>query len=135
MTKTIMLIHGAWMTPHCWGQFRSYYEARGYKCLAPAWPFIDRPVEALRRDPDPAFAQQTIRPAVVCGQQSLEVFCFGIFLSFGAHFALVEISNTLPMEIFVSVAGISAMTALAYYRSWSKTVDKAPKRPMVAPVS
>jgi pimeloyl-ACP methyl ester carboxylesterase len=64
MTKTIMLIHGAWMTPDCWGQFRSYYEARGYKCLAPAWPFVDRPVEALRRDPDPAFAQQTIKSLV-----------------------------------------------------------------------
>jgi hypothetical protein len=83
----------------------------------------------------PGLEWSVFRPAIVCGQQSLEVFCFGIFLSFGAHFALVEISNTLPMEIFVSVAGISAMTALAYYRSWSKTVDKAPKRPMVAPVS
>jgi pimeloyl-ACP methyl ester carboxylesterase len=64
MTKTIMLIHGAWMTPDCWGHFRSYYEARGYKCLAPAWPCIDRPAEALRRNPDPAFAQQTIKSLV-----------------------------------------------------------------------
>jgi hypothetical protein len=76
-----------------------------------------------------------LKPAIVCGQQSLEVFCFGIFLSFGAHFALVEISGALPMQILVSAAGISAMTALAYYRSWSKKVEKAPKRAMVAPVS
>jgi hypothetical protein len=83
----------------------------------------------------PGLEWPVFKPAIVCGQQSLEVFCFGIFLSFGAHFALVEISGTLPMQILVSVAGISAMTALAYYRSWSKKVEKAPKRAMVAPVT
>ena len=29
------------------------------------------------------------------------------------------------MQILVSVAGLAAMTALAYYRSWSKNVDRA----------
>ena len=35
-------------------------------------------------------------PLIVCGQQSLEVFCVGVFLSFTAHFILIEVSNTIP---------------------------------------
>jgi len=35
-TKTIMLIHGLWMTPRSWEGFRRYFEARGWKVLAPA---------------------------------------------------------------------------------------------------
>jgi hypothetical protein len=77
-------------------------------------------------------------PAIVCGQQSLEVFCVGIFLSFAAHFVLVEVSGALPMQILVSVVGIGAMTGLAYYRSWSKRMDKKPapaNPPKAAPTS
>ncbi|MBK3664973.1 OpgC domain-containing protein [Bradyrhizobium diazoefficiens] len=72
-------------------------------------------------------------PAIVCGQQSLEVFCAGIFLSFAAHFVLVEVSGALPMQILVSVVGIGAMTGLAYYRSWSKRMDKAKPTPANPP--
>ncbi len=67
------------------------------------------------------------RPAIKCGQQSLEVFCSGIFLSFAAHFVLVEVTGAVWMQVLVSLAGICAMTAIAYYRSWSKSVDKTPK--------
>jgi hypothetical protein len=74
------------------------------------------------------------RPGIVCGQQSLEVFCSGIFLAFGAHFVLVEISGAIWMQILVSVVGIAAMTALAYYRSWSKRIEKAPKMAASLPV-
>jgi hypothetical protein len=41
---------------------------------------------------------------------------------------LVEVSNTIWMQIVVSVTGIIMMTALAYYRSWSKNADKKPVR-------
>jgi hypothetical protein len=65
------------------------------------------------------------RPAIKCGQRSLEVFCFGVFLAVLAHVALVEVSNDIWMQILVSVVGIALMTVLAYYRSWSKDVDKS----------
>ncbi|MBR0834812.1 OpgC domain-containing protein [Bradyrhizobium manausense] len=76
------------------------------------------------------------RPMIKCGQQSLEVFCSGIFLAFIAHLLLVEVSDTVWMQIVVSVAGVTLMTLLAYYRSWSKRVDKAPSAKAVtaAPV-
>ena len=51
MSKTIVFIHGAWVTPSCWDGFKTRYEKRGYNCLAPAWPFDDRPVPELRRNP------------------------------------------------------------------------------------
>lgn len=51
--KTIMFIHGAWVTPRCWDPFVGYFEARGYRCLAPAWPGKERPIEEIRADPSP----------------------------------------------------------------------------------
>lgn len=36
--KTIVLIHGLWVTPRSWENFQRRYEARGYRVLAPAWP-------------------------------------------------------------------------------------------------
>jgi hypothetical protein len=89
-------------------------------------------VRLLPRD-WPGLEWRIFRPAIKCGQQSLEVFCTGIFLSFAAHFVLVEISGAIWMQIVVSIVGILMMTALAYYRSWSKNADKAPKiKPVVA---
>jgi hypothetical protein len=64
------------------------------------------------------------RPVIKCGQQSLEVFCVGVFLSFIAHFVLETTSNTFPAQVLVGIGGLSLMTAVAYYRSWSKRVDK-----------
>lgn len=37
MSKTILLIHGAWLTPAIWRPWTALYEAQGYKVLAPAW--------------------------------------------------------------------------------------------------
>jgi hypothetical protein len=66
-------------------------------------------------------------PAIVCGQQSLAVFCVGVFLSFVAHFTLSLSSGSFLAQLLVSIAGIAIMTAVAYYISWSKRQDKAAK--------
>jgi hypothetical protein len=80
----------------------------------------------------PGLQWPIFRPMIVCGQQSLEVFCVGVFLAVTAHVVLVEISNDFLMQVVVSVVGIALMTVLAYYRSWSKRVDKKPPRPLAA---
>ncbi len=49
--KTILLIHGMFMTPRSWDPFRGYYEARGYRVLTPPWPRMNGEVEDIRRDP------------------------------------------------------------------------------------
>lgn len=53
MARTIVFIHGAWVTPACWERMLPWFEAKGYRCIAPAWPGKDRPVEAIRSDPAP----------------------------------------------------------------------------------
>ncbi len=69
------------------------------------------------------------RPLIACGRQSLYVFCLGIFLSFAAHFVLVEFNARLPAQIGVSVAGIAAMTALAMLMNWYRAREAAGSRP------
>jgi hypothetical protein len=72
-------------------------------------------------------------PLIVCGQQSLAVFCVGVFLSFVAHFELILSSGSLFAQLFVSVTGIAIMTVVAYYISWSKRQDKPAKAPTPKP--
>lgn len=40
MSKTIVFVHGAWVTPACWEPFRQFFESRGFTTHAPAWPFV-----------------------------------------------------------------------------------------------
>ena len=51
--KTIVLVHGLFMTPRSWGDFRAFYETRGHRVLTPAWPRLRGEVEDIRRDPTP----------------------------------------------------------------------------------
>src|SRR3954451_1032306 len=51
MTPPIVLIPGLWLTPRSWEGWKARFERRGHEVLAPAWPRMDREVEALRRDP------------------------------------------------------------------------------------
>jgi hypothetical protein len=66
-------------------------------------------------------------PLIKCGQQSLRVFCVGVFLSFLGYFLLTISSGTILKQVLVSVAGIAALCAVAYYGDWSKRVDKTDK--------
>jgi pimeloyl-ACP methyl ester carboxylesterase len=53
-SKTIVFIHGMFMTALCWEKWVPYFQGRGYTCLAPNWPGRDKPVEELRREhPNP----------------------------------------------------------------------------------
>jgi pimeloyl-ACP methyl ester carboxylesterase len=47
----IVLVHGLWVTPLSWEKFKQRFEARGHQVIAPAWPGIEKPVEAMRQDP------------------------------------------------------------------------------------
>jgi len=82
----------------------------------------------------PGLEWKVFDPVIVCGQQSLAVFCVGVFLSFIGHFVLMMSSGSLLSQIFVSVAGIAMMTIVAYYISWSKRQDKPLSKPTVAKV-
>ena len=50
---TIVLIHGFWVTPRSWEDWKSHYEAKGFTVLTPAYPGFEVEVEALNADPTP----------------------------------------------------------------------------------
>jgi hypothetical protein len=64
-----------------------------------------------------------LRPAILCGQHSLEIFCLGVFLSFAAHFVMVEINEGIAMQVSASVLGIILMVATAMLISWYKKIE------------
>jgi len=50
---TIVLVHGFWVTPRSWENWIPYYESKGYRVIAPAYPGLEVEVEALNTDPTP----------------------------------------------------------------------------------
>jgi len=81
----------------------------------------------------PGLEWRVWEPVIKCGQQSLAVFCVGVFLSFVGHFVLSLSYGSIWAQIGVSVGGIAIMTAVAYYISWSKQQDKPLPKPAAAP--
>ena len=65
------------------------------------------------------------KPLIRCGQQSLPVFCVGLFLSFIGHFVLEYVSEGVLAQLIVGAVGLWIMTIIAYYRTWSKDVDRS----------
>jgi hypothetical protein len=55
-----------------------------------------------------------LRPLVLCGQHSLPLFCLGVFLSFGAHWILVQWKSAFIEQFAISLAGFAIMTAAAW---------------------
>jgi hypothetical protein len=82
--------------------------------VPPTWPRLKSPV---------------FRPAILCGQHSLEIFCLGVFLSFAAHFAHVELGRGPGLQIVISAVGILIMIAMAWLISWYKHMEG--RRPIV----
>jgi hypothetical protein len=70
-----------------------------------------------------AIASPLLRPIILCGQHSLEIFCLGEFLSLAGHFANVELSAGFGMQVVVSVTGIVTMTATAALLDWYKKIE------------
>ena len=52
-SETIVFITGAFVSNKCWDEWKLYFESKGYKTIAPPWPFKDLSPEELRnRQPD-----------------------------------------------------------------------------------
>jgi hypothetical protein len=79
----------------------------------------------------PLLRSWALYPAILCGQHSLEIFCLGIFLAFAGHFAMVEVSAAIWMQILISALGITIMIGTAALIMWYKTLEGrgAPTRP------
>jgi hypothetical protein len=70
----------------------------------------------------PGLKSGLLRPLILCGQHSLEIFCLGVFLAFAGHFVLAEISGGAGLHFIISISGILIMWAAAWMFSWYKRV-------------
>lgn len=51
-SKTIVFIHGMYMTPLCWEYWEERFQAKGFRTIAPAWPGRDKSVKELQTSDD-----------------------------------------------------------------------------------
>jgi pimeloyl-ACP methyl ester carboxylesterase len=66
-SRTVVFITGAFVTHLGWNAWKEYFESKGYKTLAPPWPYKDGPPDFLRdRQPyDTDLASLTLDELVV----------------------------------------------------------------------
>ena len=142
LSKTVMLVHGAWVTPNCWEKFRRRYEARGYRVIVPSWPFIDRPVHELQKSPDPRLADMTIKNLVDHFQHEMQTLPEAPILmghSFGGLIVQMLLDRGLgacgvcfdagpPRGVLPSLTAISsAAPVLLAWRGWQRILTMSLK--------
>jgi hypothetical protein len=77
----------------------------------------------------PGLRSPWLKPLILCGQHSLEIFCLGVFLAFAGHFVLAEGGGGAALHALVSLCGILIMWAVALLISWYKhSADKSASR-------
>ncbi|MGH7396797.1 MAG: OpgC family protein [Candidatus Rokuibacteriota bacterium] len=81
-------------------------------------------------------AGRAARPFVICGRNSLHIFCLGILLAVLGHLALSEFFGGIPTQIAVSAAGVAIMIGVAALMEWFAAAQAAPGgRSVRAPVA
>ncbi len=63
-SKTIVFVHGLFMNPESWEPWIKHFEAKGYQCYAPSFPFHQGKPSDLRTDINPSLAKVTISDVV-----------------------------------------------------------------------
>jgi len=90
--------------------------------------FVALAVIAVRFVPagSPILTSRWLWPMILCGQNSLEIFCLGVALGFTGYFVLTELSAGLALHVLVGICGILIMCAVAWLFDWAKrNLDKA----------
>ncbi|HXP78002.1 MAG TPA: OpgC domain-containing protein [Stellaceae bacterium] len=82
-------------------------------------------VSVLPRDSS-LLAGPLARPIVLCGQNSLYIFCLGILLAVLGHFVLAEVTDRLSVQLLVNAAGILLMISAAFIIAWYKKASRPP---------
>jgi len=122
MLPTLVLVHGAWMSPASWQPWIDRYSARGYRVVAPSWPHDEREVAALVASPDPALAEVGVTEIVdhyqaeigkIDGPVVLIGHSFGglfvqMLLDRGVGVAGVAIDPAPPKGVFPSASALKA---------------------------
>lgn len=137
MSKTIIFIHGAWLTAASWDTFQAYFESLGYTTLAPSWPSKQTSVDALRANPPEALAhlsaedilehytriiQEQAEPPILIGHSFGGLFV-QILLDRGLGAAGVAIDPAAPKGITPPLIAFRALSGvLLTWGFWKKVV-------------
>lgn len=142
VTSTIMFVHGAWLTPRCWSPWRKRFEELGFTTHAPAWPFMDRPIEELRRSPDPRLAKLGVIEIVDHYARAIEALktrpiiighSFGglvtqMLMSRGLGAAAVAIDPAPPRGVLPRFRSVlSALPVLTAWNGWNRILTMSRK--------
>jgi len=77
----------------------------------------------------PPLKSPWLKPLILCGQHSLEIFCLGVFLAFAGHFILAEVGGGAALHALITLSGVLIMCGMAWLISWYKHVaDKSASR-------
>ncbi len=71
----------------------------------------------------PGLKSPWLRPMILCGQHSLEIFCLGVFLAFAGYSVLTESSAGPALHFLVGILGIAIMSGVAWLNGWYKRTD------------
>ncbi|MCC7045119.1 MAG: OpgC domain-containing protein [Alphaproteobacteria bacterium] len=78
--------------------------------------------------PDAAWLRAAAaKPVIWMGENSLYIFCLGIFLSYLGHLVLVEYSSRSIVHIAVSAIGVGLMAGVAATMTWVRRAER-PRR-------
>src|SRR3984893_13399352 len=82
----------------------------------------------------PGLKSPWLRPMILCGQYSLQIFCLGVALAFAGYFLLMEISAGIGLHFLVGISGILIMSAVAWLFTWYKrSADKSGNPQPISP--
>lgn len=137
MTNTIVLVHGAWLNAKSWEHWIAYYEAKGFKVIAPNWPYDDADPVELRTHPHPAlrkigFAEildhldtvvrELAEEPILIGHSAGAVFVQSL-LNRGLGVAGVSIDPAPTTGVPLGLNAIrSAFPVLGSWGSWGRTM-------------
>lgn len=63
-SKTIVFIHGLFQNPQSWENWKKYFEAKGYTCYTPAYPYHSGKPADLRNSIDPLLGKLTFQKVI-----------------------------------------------------------------------
>jgi hypothetical protein len=138
-----LVVKMSWTIHALWEPFPALF-------VKPLWPVNKNNLSPLRLVPffalvllvathvprDARFlGSMAARPLVLCGRQSLEIFCLGILLSALGHFILSEYTSAIVIQLAVNAVGITTMCLTAKMIDWYKATDRMPIPQPAAPRS
>jgi len=69
------------------------------------------------------FKSRWLWPLILCGQNSLQIFCLGVFLAFAGYFLVTQINGGIGLHFLAGLFGVLIMWAVAWMISWYKRSD------------